>query len=170
MEQTGWQRPWVRALSTLLTLAVMVMIFCFSMQDASDSDMTSGTISQAVIRVLYPDYPDRTPEERQEIYDRVQHVVRKCAHFSEYTLLGFLLRLCCESWFGADSRKRHGLLSLLAGIAYAGTDELHQMLIEGRSGQWGDVMIDSLGVALGVLLAYLLVRQTARRAGRRETA
>lgn len=170
MEKTGWQRRWVRVLTTLLTLAVMVMIFCFSMQDADHSDRTSGTISQAVIRVLYPDYPERTPEEQQEIYDNVQHVVRKCAHFSEYALLGFLLRLCYESWFGPGNRKRPGLLSLLTGVLYAGTDELHQLLIDGRSGQWGDVLIDSLGVTLGVLLAALLVRQAARKAAGRTAA
>ena len=165
MVKGGWQRPWVRGVTTLLTLAVMVMIFCFSMQDAAHSDETSGTISQAVIRVLYPDYPERTPEEQQEIYDNVQHVVRKCAHFSEYTLLGFLMRLCFESWFGAAARKRGRLaiFSTLAGAEYACTDELHQLLIDGRSGQWTDVLIDSLGVTLGVLLAGLLISRTARR-------
>ena len=169
MENTGWQRRWVRVLTTLLTLAVMVMIYCFSMQDADNSDRTSGTISMVVIRVLYPDYPEKTPEQQQEIYDSVQHVVRKCAHFSEYALLGFLLRLCFESWFGADGRLRPamlGVFSFLAGVLYAGSDEMHQIRIDGRSGQWTDVLIDGLGVALGVLLGYLLVRHVARRAGR----
>ena len=164
--KSGWQRPWIRWVTTLLTLAVMVMIFCFSMQDAAHSDETSGSVSRFVIRILYRDYPDRTPEEQKEIFDSVQHVVRKCAHFSEYTLLGFLLRLCFESWIGAAVHKRGWLLfsSLLAGAAYACTDELHQVLIDGRSGQWIDVMIDSLGVTLGVLLAGLMIGRIARRA------
>ena len=30
MEQTGWQRTWVRVLLTILTAAVMLLIFFFS--------------------------------------------------------------------------------------------------------------------------------------------
>ena len=42
MARTGWQNPWVRAVTTILTVAVMVMIFCFSMEDAENSDKRSG--------------------------------------------------------------------------------------------------------------------------------
>lgn len=159
MVRTGWQRTWVRVLTTALVLFVMAMIFNLSMQTAERSDLTSGFISNAIIPVLYPDYPSETPERRQEIYDGVQHVVRKCAHFSEYTLLGFLLRLCLESWIGHRIRKRYGLMlpAFAIGAVYAGTDEWHQIQIDGRSGRWTDVLLDSCGVLFGVFLGNRLI-------------
>ena len=92
MTATGWQRSWVRILTTLLTAAVMVMIFAFSTEDAEHSDRTSGLISKRVLSIFHPDY-EQLEESRQKIlYDDVQHAVRKCAHFTEYTMLGLMLR------------------------------------------------------------------------------
>jgi VanZ family protein len=165
MVRTGWQQTWVRILTTALTIFVMAMIFNLSTQTAERSDATSGFISNAVISVMYQNYPSETPERRQEIYDSVQHVVRKCAHFSEYTLLGFLIRLCLESWFGHRIRKRNGLMlpSFAVGTVYALTDELHQVLIEGRSGQWTDVLLDSCGVLFGAFLGNRLITVLERK-------
>ena len=159
MVRAGWQQPWVRVLTTVLTICVMAMIFAFSMQDADRSNLTSGFISDAIIAVLYRDYAMQTPETRQEIYDNVQHAVRKCAHFSEYTLLGFLIRLCLESWSGHRMKKPYSLLlpAFIGGTLYAGTDEWHQMMIDGRSGQWADVLLDSGGVLFGAFIGNRLI-------------
>ena len=164
MKKTGWQNRRVRAVTTLLTVAVMVMIFCFSTENAENSDKRSGVISSAIIRVFYPDYDQRNEEEQKAVYDDVQHIVRKCAHFTEYMLLGFLSRLCLESWFG-HRMKRNRILALIgfgAGTAYACTDELHQLAIDGRSGQWTDVLVDSSGILAGVTLGTLLVKNLNR--------
>ena len=100
MEKTGLQRNWVRSLLTVLTTAVMALIFCFSMEPAEQSDKTSGILARQMIRALYPEY-DHYPETQQtELYDSIQAVVRKTAHFMEFAVLGVLLRLCLESWFG----------------------------------------------------------------------
>ena len=93
MGATGWQKPWVRLVTTMLTIGMMVMIFLFSTQTAERSDRTSGFFSNAIISILYPNYADEETDRQQEIYDGVQFIVRKCAHFLEYTLLGFLIRL-----------------------------------------------------------------------------
>ena len=165
MTRTGWQTPWVRIVTTVLTIAVMVMIFCFSMENAEYSDRRSGVISIRIVKVFYQDYDRMSPEEQKEIYDNVQHVIRKCAHFTEYMILGFLLRLCLESWFGHRTKK-HRILTLTglgAGAGYACTDELHQLSIDGRSGQWMDVLVDSSGVLAGVTLGTLLIKSLKHR-------
>ena len=161
MERTGWQQTWVRILTTALTVAMMIVIFCFSMQDAEKSDQTSGKISKEVVHVVHPDYDQKPPEIQRGIFDDVQHVVRKTAHFTEYTLLGLLTRLCLFSWFG----KRKWLLPAAwgAGTLYAVTDELHQRLIDGRSGQWTDVLLDSSGVLAGALIAGLILFLASKR-------
>ena len=69
-------------------------------------------------------------------------VLRKLAHAAEFAVLGGLLLRALR-----DERA-----ALLAGIAYAISDELHQHFVPGRVGSPLDVAIDSVGVAVGVLL------------------
>ena len=164
MGATGWQKPWVRLVTTILTIGMMVMIFLFSTQTAERSDRTSGFFSNAIISILYPNYADEETDRQQEIYDGVQFIVRKCAHFLEYTLLGFLIRLCYESWIGHRvGKKKIMAAATCTGAAYAGSDELHQKLIDGRSGQISDVLLDSCGVFLGAALAWRIIRGSRRK-------
>jgi VanZ family protein len=70
-------------------------------------------------------------------------VLRKLAHAAEYAVLGFLL-------VRALGRERP---ALALGIAYAISDEVHQHFVPGRLGSSLDVLIDAIGVAIGVLLS-----------------
>ena len=47
------------------------------------------------------------------------------------------------------------IVSLVIGIIYAASDEIHQSFVPGRSPQITDVMIDTMGVLLGILLVML---------------
>ena len=166
MERSRLQGSRARIVLTVLTAAVMVLIFCFSMEPADQSDETSGILARQVIGVLYPEY-DSYPESQQlEVYNSVQTVVRKGAHFTEFAALGLLLRLCLESWFG--ERRRLPFISWAAGTLYAGTDEIHQIQIAGRTGQWTDVLLDSTGVLAGVLLAMLALYLITKKHPRKE--
>ena len=166
MERTGLQRTWVRILLTVLTLAVMGMIFFFSTETAEQSDETSGYFTRQVIDVLYPDYAKYEKKQQQSLYDSIQTVIRKMAHYTEFAILGFLMRLCLESWFG----KRIWLTPVSWGLStlYASTDEMHQILIDGRSGQWTDILLDSAGVLSGVLIAVLVLFLVRKRTTRKE--
>jgi VanZ family protein len=75
-------------------------------------------------------------------------VLRKCAHVTEYAILGALLYRA----FGREAP------ALAAGIAYAATDELHQHFVRGRHASPVDVAIDAVGLALGMLV-WLRVRE-----------
>ncbi len=165
MIQGGWQRTWIRTVTTLMTAAVMVMIFCFSMENAAESDQRSGNISMIIIRIFHSEYETMDMLQQKELYDRIQFIVRKCAHFTEYMMLGFISRLCAESWFGHRT-KRTGMLPLISlgyDVLYACTDEIHQISIDGRIGAWTDVLVDACGVLAGVLLGTILIRCINRR-------
>lgn len=74
-------------------------------------------------------------------------VVRKAAHLTEYAILGALLVRALD---------RPAAAAALA-IAYAATDELHQHFVPGRTGAVVDVLIDAVGVVVGIVL-YCRVR------------
>jgi VanZ family protein len=69
-------------------------------------------------------------------------VLRKLAHGAEYALLGALLLRA----LGGE------LPAFLAGVGYAITDELHQHFVPGRAARPLDVLIDTVGVAVGIVL------------------
>ena len=69
-------------------------------------------------------------------------VLRKLAHLTEYAILGVLLARALA--------RPH--LAILAGGLYAVSDEIHQSFVRGRHGVWYDVLIDTAGVTIGVLV------------------
>ena len=155
------QKTWVRILTTAMTIGMMVLIFFFSTEPAIQSDSTSGRIAEKAADIVRPQWRKMPARARKTFFDQVQYVVRKCAHFTEFMLLGISLRMCLESWMG----KREGNFGFAwaGGTFYAALDELHQLLVDGRSGQVRDVGIDSAGVLTGVLAAAGMIRLMANR-------
>ena len=41
---------------------------------------------------------------------------------------------------------------------YAATDEFHQLFVAGRSGQIKDVLIDTIGACIGLLVLYFMFK------------
>ena len=138
----------------ILTLAVMVTIFMFSSQNAEESSQTSSTITKAAVIIIDSNYYNEPPEKQKEIWDLASFIVRKLAHFSIYTVLGF----CASTTLGR--RKLFTLRSLGAvafGSLYALTDEFHQSFSAGRSCEFRDMMIDSGGALLGMLISVAVM-------------
>ncbi len=52
--------------------------------------------------------------------------------------------------------------SLIIGILYAISDEIHQLFVPGRSGKVTDVIIDSLGILTGIVF-FLIVEKTVKQ-------
>ena len=145
----------------ILSAVMMGVIFWFSAMPARESAETSGKVTDIAITIAYPDYP-RMPKPRQiSIYSFVHQIVRKGAHVTEYLILGVLLAL----FFSTFDWKPRWFLAWLTAAAYAGTDELHQALVEGRGAMFTDVLIDASGAAAGILLVLLCfwLRKRLRR-------
>jgi VanZ family protein len=84
-------------------------------------------------------------------------LLRKAAHFTEYAILGALL-------LRAVGRE---LPAFAAGVAYAATDEVHQHFVRGRHASPVDVLIDAVGIAVGI---YVFRRLFQTRLGDRPRA
>jgi VanZ family protein len=76
-------------------------------------------------------------------------VGRKIVHMSEYGLL-------CGLWWRALRTvvpERTALaFAVLVSLAYAGSDEVHQVFVHGRHGALVDVGIDAVGIAVASLV------------------
>ena len=162
----------------LLSLAIMVLIFCFSAQEADESSAFSdgffALLMSGKIPILSP------LVIRTRLFDYVP--IRKCAHATIYFLLG--CSVCAAAGFYDLSRRESEdqafrslrlrpfipfrlLLPWGICVFYACTDEFHQRFVEGRSGEIRDVLIDGSGAAVGVLLIFLVFLLASAGRGRR---
>ena len=144
--------PWVlggRVLFTLALAGCIWFIFSNSMAVAEVSSVSSGRVLQllqAVLRRL------GMPGLAQRL---TMHIVRKMAHFCEYTLEGFLLMLCMRVY--TRRYVRHISVPMLGGVLTAMADETIQIYSPGRSSQVTDVWLDSAGVLAGLLIALVFM-------------
>lgn len=138
----------------------MVTIFLFSAQSAQDSSKLSGKIVNIVIKIVLPHYDELPYVRQQEIKEKVTLIVRKVAHFTEFALFGFFLMMHLISYkpyikvFNYKMFIR-AVISLIIGVLYAFSDEIHQMFVADRYSSIYDVMIDSSGVLFGIAILIL---------------
>ena len=136
-----------------LSVATMIIIFLFSAQVAEDSRNISNEVGNmveyllSVFKWLFSD----------GLILWIKTHIRKIAHFTAYTLLGgFLLATFLNIKIKKISTKI--LFSASTGLFYSITDEIHQLFVEGRSGQISDVILDFAGVICGILIAFSIYK------------
>lgn len=137
------------------TVVIMVMIFCFSMENSSESSYRSGGVTEFILNTFVRDYQDMSASEKRSVLREAEHIIRKLAHFSIYTVLGFLASSAIgrRKLFSAGS-----LITVVFGFLYACSDEFHQYFVPGRSCQFIDVIIDTCGVVAGIIVSMAVFR------------
>lgn len=139
-------KNFLRAILLILLLVTLFLIFGFSSQDAEESGGLSSSIAKFILKQINND----KIEDRQPILERTESIIRKVAHFSIYTLVGLLLMSFVNTYDLKENKRI--MISLCIGALYATSDEIHQLFVPGRSGQITDVILDSMGVLLGILI------------------
>ena len=122
----------------VFSILIMVLIFWFS-QDTSSSSLAKSSFFEPLLEWFF--------------HEHTQLVVRKLAHFSIYAALGFCLYRGILPF--APKPSHCFWLALFLCFAYACSDEIHQLFIVGRSGQFTDVLLDSTGATVGILVSLI---------------
>ena len=127
-------------LCTALLICLLVFIWGNSLMPGE----VSQTISNWVQQLLFDTQP--TPGDPALAGNGI---LRKFAHFTEFTALGMTL-----GWlFGMLNRRKSW--PFLSGAAAGCVDELIQSFVPERAPRLLDVGIDSLGVLTGIVLLHL---------------
>ena len=139
-----------------LTIIVIGAIFIFSHQNAEKSTETSDVIVNKIVNEKTYDPSCGKPIET--LKKETEVIVRKTAHFTLYTLLGFFAFMTLY-----NSNKLHKnyilfIISIVFCIIYAISDEVHQYFMDGRACKITDVLIDSAGSCTGIALAFLTLK------------
>ena len=131
--------------SWALVVIWMVLIFYLSHQPATESNKLSTNITEKIVEVVEKVIPSNKFDIR-----RFNHIIRKNAHFFAYLVLGILVSNGISA--GSKSGSKIVVIAILICVLYAISDEFHQLFVPGRGGQVRDVIIDSAGSIVGILL------------------
>ena len=112
------------------------------------------------------------PDISQETIVLVQAIVRKGGHVTEYAILAILLwralrarqQGAAAGWSWSAAR-----VALLLATLYAASDEFHQYFVASRYASVWDVVLDSAGASVGLVLIWAHGRMLAWRSRRRGT-
>ncbi len=143
----------IKTILWILVVLWMGVIFSFSAENAEESLETSDGIVDIVVDNLFEYKKDTLSEDEfLSFKETVSRFVRKSAHFIAYMILGILTL----SALFAHRLKNKTRVSISLGICflYAVSDEIHQIFVPGRAGRFTDVLIDTSGAVLGILLVF----------------
>jgi VanZ family protein len=140
----------------------MVLIFIFSSQPYESQDLKpwqQSVLSFQQIEHYFSDVELKYGGHLISIKSLglagfVQFFIRKSAHVTEYAVLGVLifqsLRMLFPRVWGVS------LITISFSYLYAVTDEYHQSFVFERTPLFADVLLDTAGAILGIILFILL--------------
>ena len=146
------------------------LIFFFSAQVAKDSAELSSGLTETILKWLYklknmsfPVFKSINIHNFELFFGYLENIVRKCAHFGIYSVLGIISLSLASCYFALNLKSL--LLSFAFCVFYASTDEFHQLFVPGRGGNITDVGIDSAGALLGILITafFIYIVQTRKK-------
>lgn len=142
----------------ILLILWMSLIFLFSHQPATASDKVSnGVIDKIINTVKVISGHEFSDNELETISNYLIFPVRKLAHFTLYFILGILIYNTINLYHINNTKIL--LISILLCMIYACSDEIHQLFVLGRSGELRDVLIDTLGSSLGILIVSKIINR-----------
>ena len=135
------------------------MWIIFSASSDQFSFQHTSRIIGPCVRWLFPHLSD-------EAVHAIVVIVRKCAHLAEYAVLALLLWRALRKPPKPDAPpwrwSEAGLVLALVAL-YAASDEFHQTFVPSRQGCVSDVLLDTAGGALALLVLWVAGRLRKRR-------
>lgn len=139
---------------TILTLIWTAVIFAFSLQSGDISGDLSGSVLETILGFFMPSVLNNP--ERLKLFHLV---LRKCAHFTEFMILGVLARNAIQYM----EFHYKGICAMAFCVSIAAIDETLQLFVSGRAGRVQDVLIDSAGAVMGIVLVVVWLKLKSKR-------
>lgn len=143
-----------KTLKLIAAILWMAIIFILSSEGGELSADTSSDVSAIVYKILKFIIPTISISMKQFSIKYVP-LIRKIAHFTEFFILGILIYFFIKDLL---SKKMIIVTSIICFI-YAISDELHQYFVPGRYCSFKDVLIDTSGALLGIILCHFLIKK-----------
>lgn len=163
MERQLRMKKVITVIAVCLLIAVYIMIFLFSADDAAESSSLSVAVTRKLMNLYYHFFSGNNNAVLTVpvVTDDAEAIVRKMAHFTEYMAVGFLSFGIAVMWM---QRIKVGIVAVtLQVFLSAGLDEIHQYFVPGRYASFRDVLIDTAGGIAGIMIVFLVYKIRKRR-------
>lgn len=97
----------------------------------------------------------------KDTFDLLHLLVRKFAHVAEYFILCLLTYNYLRFYINKDNILY--LLTLIFSFICSSIDEIHQLLINGRTGKIVDIFIDGIGIILCLIVIIVYKKNVTKR-------
>ena len=139
----------------ILVIFCFFIIFYFSSIDSDKStDQSRSVVNKTNIVEIYK---EKTNVDSEKATSKIDKIFRKIAHGIEYFILVILVCSLVNEY--SVNLSKILLISFIICFIYSCSDEAHQLLISGRSGEIRDIIIDNIGNGIGLLSYYLFKRR-----------
>lgn len=126
----------------------MMVIFLSSQPGTKSNDLSKSVTKQIIKAIGKVIVPNTYIKPRKNVMNKLSNLVRKYAHVILYLVLGILVINAfvvneirgCKAFF----------FSLIFCLLYVASDEIHQLFVQGRGAKATDILIDSIGVLIGM--------------------
>jgi VanZ family protein len=125
---------------------------------------TAGSFGHSS-RIIAPLVRWLVPGISEESLHTVILTARKLGHLTEYAFFAVLLWRAVRHHTAHHKRLwdwRHARITLVIIALYATSDEIHQCFVPGRQGAVTDVLLDTLGGSVGLLVLWRVGRLLKR--------
>ena len=148
-----------KAIAWTLVVLWMCVIFTFSAQEATASKKTSGKTLIKIASTISKEFKKLPPKKQMKKVEPFQTAIRKIAHLTEYAILGILSYIA----FLLHKKKKIVISATMLCTLYAVTDEIHQLFVKGRACRWYDVLIDTAGAVIGIMILIVILKIIRKR-------
>ena len=130
----------------LLVILILSSIFFFSSKSSNESNGFSKKLINNTINIV--ESITHKDLNNKELVNTLNYPIRKLAHFTIFLLLGISIFLFISTF----NINKKVLISILICIVCASLDETHQIFTLGRSPLLLDILIDTMGSIIGILI------------------
>ena len=139
----------------ILLIIMYIVIFSFSNQDGEKSGSLSFYISEKCVS-FFNSLSNRnwTETMMQGMAEYFENPIRKLAHFGEYTCMGILIFNVVSPWI-KQGKTLYIIITIWVFLS-ASADEIHQLYVPGRYGNFWDVLLDTCGGIFGIVVCVII--------------
>ena len=152
----------IKLLAWVPPVIIAIFIFGFSSQNAEQSSGLSSKAATAIVHFAVNSHiVNVNAGNEAQFIENLQYPIRKCAHMTEYMIFTLSVVLALYVWNVRN--KWLYIIAFAVAVIFASTDEFHQLYVSGRSGRLLDVLIDSVGAIIGLLIVWGVRRKRLKR-------
>lgn len=141
---------------TLLAISWIIIIFTFSNTNSTNSNKLSYNVADTVITVTNQlKITNINEDNKLIIIKQINKPLRKLAHMTEYFILAFIIFNLLVHY---NVKNNIYLITFIFCAIYSISDEFHQLMVDGRNGQFIDCIIDVSGSSIYLATKYLYNR------------